>query len=91
MVLISLAESLAGRPPFRPRQVRDRYFENQQYRASGLNLVVARHHTVEHALLGTRRHFAWEIPGRRYGLAPTRLAARLGARRPDGRLSLALR
>jgi hypothetical protein len=31
--------------------------------------------------LVTRRHFAWEIPGRRYGLAPTRLAARLGARR----------
>jgi hypothetical protein len=59
--------------------------------APAVSIGSRRHHTVEHGLSGTRPHFAWKIPRCRYGLAPTRLAARLGARRPDGRLSLALR
>ena len=72
-------------------EVRDRSFENQQYRASGLNLVVAAitlWNTIylERAVTLLRKSQPVDT-----GFAPTRLAARLGARRPNGRLSLALR
>lgn len=39
-------------------QMRDRSFENQRYRASGLNLVTGCHHLMEHSLFGNKHQQA---------------------------------
>ena len=54
-------------------EIRDRTYENQQHRASGLNLLVTAHHPVEHCLSQPRRRrFA-----RRREVVPDTLLAHL--------------
>ena len=71
-------------------EVRDRSFEHQRYRASGLNLVVAAIRPMEHRLPPTRGPGAGgRRPSRRRGPAAPPLAAGMGTHQPDRRLRLA--
>ena len=72
-------------------EIRDRTYENQQHRASGLNLLVTA------IILWNTRYLERAVAALRDGGGRSRpaarppLAARLGARQPDRRLRLELR
>jgi TnpA family transposase len=74
----------------RQGELRDRTFENQRYRASGLNLVGPRDHIVEHDVSRARcqgTEATWHRLSRR--ATCSRLSDRLGPRQPDRGLHLA--
>ena len=71
-------------------EIRDRTYDQQRYRASGLNLVDRGDHPVEHGLSGARRRGV--TPARsshRRGVTPARRADSLEPYQSDGRLHLA--
>lgn len=71
-------------------EIRDRSFEPQRYRASGLNLVTGGHRAVEHGLSGAGHAGPVAAgPGGRRPPAAVPLAAGLGAPQSDRRLRLA--
>src|SRR5262249_52370437 len=70
-------------------EIRDRSFENQRHRASGLNLGGRCDHALEYGLPGTGDRTAGKITSVQPGLAPACFSARMGAHQPCRGLHLA--
>ncbi len=75
---------------YRLGEIRDRSFEQQRYRASGLNLVTACHRVVEHGISGAcHQCFVWQRHGAGRHIVAISVAAGVGAHQPDRRLPMA--
>jgi hypothetical protein len=70
-------------------EIRDRSFEQQRYRASGLNLVTAAIVLWNTVYLERAANAAWQRAYRRWHPVAVPVSARLGAHQPDRRLPVA--
>ena len=72
-------------------EIRDRSFENQRHRASGLNLIVAAITLWTTVYLERAASLSGKVPPAGPVLVSARISSRLGARQPHGRLHMALK